>query len=140
VCATAVLAGCGTTPTDSGADLSRPIAKDESRIIIERDTSLLYLAAGAKVKINGQEAATLGRGGSVVRDVKSGRTVLEVSTPTAFGQFVVRFDAEPRKTYRFEVSPNRSALLIGSAFGVAGDVVNASISDASGYFQLEMME
>lgn len=132
------LSACGTTSAVSQMDLSRPIAKDEARIVIERDSSLLYFAAGSTVKVNGQKIATLGRGGSVAHDVKAGHVVLEASTPTAPGQFIVRFDAKPRQTYEFEVSPKSDALVLGSAFGLAGDAVNASISDTSGYFQLEM--
>lgn len=75
-----------------------------------------------------------------MHDVKAGSNVLKVSTPTAFGQFVVRFDAKPQEVYNFTVSPKSDALLLGSAFGMAGDAVNATISDTSGYFQLELAQ
>ena len=90
------------------------------------------------VKSNGVEIASLGRGGSVVRDVPKGANTLQVSTPTAFGQFVVRFDAKAQETYNFKVSPKGDALFLGSAFGMAGDAINAKISDTSGYFGLEL--
>lgn len=134
------LSACGTTSTLTNADLSKPIQKDHARIIVERNSSMLYLAAGAEIKANGAKIATLGRGGSVMRDLKSGLIVLEVSTPTAPGQFVVRFHANPKQTYRFLVSPKTDALLLGSAFGVAGDAIRASISDTSGYFQIDLKD
>ncbi len=135
---TVLLNACGTTGTITPAQMQRPIAKDEARITVTRDTSLLYLAAAAKINANGQTIADLGRGGSVVHDVKAGTNFLQVSTPTALGQFVVRFDAKPQEIYNFRVLPNSGALLTGSAWGMLGDAVNAHISDKSGYFELEL--
>ena len=140
ISSTALLSACGTTGTINPSAISAPIAKNEARITVTRDNSLLYLAATAKVTANGQQIASLGRGGSVVHDVKTGPNVLKVSTPMSFGQFVIRFDAKPQQVYNFTVSPKSDALLLGSAFGMAGDAVNAQISDTSGYFQLELAQ
>lgn len=132
------LAACGTTQSISQAQINAPVPANHSRIVVQRNTSMLYFAAAATVKANGSEIASLGRGGGVTHDIRSGPLVLEISTPTAPGQFVVRLDAKPKQTYQFLVSPKSDALLLGSAFGIIGDAVNASISDTSGYFQLEM--
>jgi len=136
---TALLSACGTTTKIDLAKLSAPIAKDEARIVVTRDTSLLYIAAQVDVRSNGSKIASLGRGGSVVHDVPEGDNSLQVSVPSAFGQFVVRFDAEEGKTYKFLTSPKGDALFLGTAFGALGDAVNATISDTSGYFRLELM-
>lgn len=138
--AMALLTACGTTTAVTQNQLAQPIAKGQSRIIVERDKSLLYMGASATIKVNGQKTTNLGRGGSVSKDVQAGATTLEASAPFSFGQFVVRFDAKSQETYKFIVSPNKSQLFLGSAFGIAGDAVNAKINDASGYFTLELEE
>ena len=133
---TIFLTACGTTGPVNLSKLSEPIPAEKARIIVERDNSLLYMAAAVDVRSNGTKIASLGRGGSVVHDVIKGQNTLSVSTPTAFGQFVVNFDAKAGETYNFKVTPRGGALLSGSAGGMVGDAINASISEQSGYFQI----
>ena len=133
---TVLLAACGTTGPVNLSKLNEPIPAGKSRIIVERDNSLLYLAAAVDVRSNGVKIASLGRGGSIVHDIPKGKNVLSVSTPTAYGQFVVSFNAKAGETYNFETSPRGSALVTGSAWGMAGDAINASVSEQSGYFQI----
>lgn len=133
-----ILTGCGTTNTLKPEDLQMPIRKGEARLIIERDNSLLYLAAAADVSVNGAKVASLGRGGSVVRDVPARQTVISITTASALGNFTLLLDPAAGKTYRFVVSPSSDQLLLGSAFGMAGDAFRASVSENSGYFQIEL--
>lgn len=135
-----MLAACGTTGPVNLDQATQPIPANKARIVITRDSSLLYLAAGVDVRANGAKIAMLGRGGSVAHIIPKGQNTLSVSTPTAFGQFVVTFKAEPGKTYNFEVSPLGGALLTGSAWGMAGDAIHASISEQSGYFQIDLKD
>ena len=134
--ATIMLTACGTTGPVNLSQLNEPIPADKARVIVERDNSLLYLAAAVDVRSNGAKIASLGRGGSVVHDISKGQNTLSVSTPTAFGQFVISFDARAGETYNFQVTPRGSALVSGSAWGMAGDAINASVSEQSGYFQI----
>lgn len=136
---TLLLSACGSTKALDFGQVSAPLAKGQARIVVSRDESLLFVGAGAPVEINGQKVETLGRGGSVVKDVAAGKTNITVRVTSAPGQFVVLFDAKAGKTYRFMVIPKTDALLLGSAFGIVGDAVHAQISDTSGYFQIEMM-
>lgn len=133
-----LLTGCGTTKTVSPTQLAEPLGKGKARLIIERDNSLLYLAAAADVSVNGAKAASLGRGGSVMRDVPAHPSVVSVTTAGAFGNFTLLLDPAAGKTYRLIVSPNGDQLLLGSAFGIVGDAVRASISENTGYFQIEL--
>jgi ABC-type Fe3+-hydroxamate transport system substrate-binding protein len=133
-----LLSACGTTGPVNLSALNEPIPADKARIVVTRNSSLLYLAAAADVRSNGAKIASLGRGGSIVRDVPKGQNTLSVSTPTAFGQFTVNFNAKAGQTYNFEVSPRSGALITGSAWGMAGDAINASISEQSGYFQIDL--
>ncbi len=134
------LSACGTTGAVNLSKLSEPIPAGKARIIVTRDNSLLYLAAAVDVRSNGGKIANLGRGGSVVHDISKGQNTLSVSTPTAFGQFVVNFNAKAGQTYNFEVSPRGGALVSGSAWGMMGDAINASVSEQSGYFQIDLKD
>lgn len=80
------------------------------------------------------------RGGSVVHNIQDGRNVVSVTTPMAFGNFSTSFEAKAGETYSFEVSPRSEALMVGSAFGMMGDAVNASINENTGYFQIVLKE
>lgn len=135
--AVVLLTACGTTGPVNLSKLNEPIPADKARIVVERDSSLLYLAAAVDVRSSGAKIASLGRGGSVVHYISKGQNALAVSTPTAFGQFVVSFYAKAGETYHFEVTPRGSALIAGSAWGMAGDAINASVSEQSGYFKIE---
>lgn len=134
--ATVLLTACGTTGPLDLTKVNEPLAADKARLVITRNTSLLYMAGAATVRANGLQVASLGRGGSVIHDVPAGQNTLSVSTPTAFGQFVATFNAKAGETYNFEVSPRGSALISGSAFGMLGDAANASVSEQSGYFKI----
>ncbi|MBG78244.1 MAG: hypothetical protein CL570_04355 [Alphaproteobacteria bacterium] len=134
--ATVLLTACGTTDAVNYGKLNEPIPSDKARIIVERDNSLLYLAAAVDVRSNGTKIASLGRGGSVVHNISKGQNTLSVSTPTAFGQFVVSFDAKAGETYNFQVTPRGSNIMGGYGMGMLGDAINASVSEQSGYFQI----
>lgn len=131
------LTACGTTGPVNLSKLDEPIAANQARIIVSRDNSLLYLAGIADVRSNGVKIAGLGRGGSIAHDIPKGQSTLSVSTPTAPGQFTVTFKAEPKKTYRFEVSPRSGNIMGAYGFGMLGDAINANVSEQSGYFQIQ---
>lgn len=73
-----------------------------------------------------------------MRDVPAHPSVVSVTTAGAFGNFTLLLDPAAGKTYRLIVSPNGDQLLLGSAFGIVGDAVRASISENTGYFQIEL--
>jgi len=134
------LSACGTTgPVDISA-LNEPVPVNKARIIVTRNNSLLYLAGAADVRANGAKIASLGRGGSIVHDIPKGENTLSVSTPTAPGQFVVTFKAEPKKIYTFEISPRSENLMGGYGLGLLGDAIHANVSEQSGYFQIDLKD
>lgn len=134
---TVLLSACGTTGPVNLSKLSEPVPANKARLLVERDNSLLYLAAAVTVQSNGTKIASLGRGGSIIHDIPKGDNTLSVSTPTAFGQFAVKFNAITGETYHFQVSPRGGALVTGSAWGNLGDAINARVSEQSGYFKIE---
>ena len=135
--ATVLLTACGTTGPVNLSKLNEPIPAGKARITVERDNSLLYLAAAVDVRSNGTKIASLGRGGSVVHDIPKGKNVLSVSTPTATGQYVLNFDAKAGELYEFVISPRGSNIMGGYGMGMLGDAINASVSEQSGYFQID---
>ena len=135
--ATVLLTACGTTGPLNLSQLNEPIPADKARIVVERDNSLLYLAAAVDVRSNGTKIASLGRGGSVVHDIPKGNNVLSVGTLGSFSRFTVNFDAKVGEIYEFVASPRGGALVTASMWGMAGDAINASVSEQSGYFKIE---
>jgi hypothetical protein len=95
---------------------------------------MLYLAASAVVEVNGEKIGSLGRGGAAMIDVRSGPTIIRVDTPTAPGEFVMRFNADAKRTYNFIVSPDAGALAPSSAFGLIG-----AMAYGDGFFKLALI-
>jgi hypothetical protein len=97
------------------------------------------MAASADVSVNGIEIERLGRGGSVIHDVKSGDLNVTLRTIGSSTKYSSSFTVEPRKTYIFDVTPRTEAYWPGvnytAFFGIFGDAINASMNENSGYFQ-----
>lgn len=134
-----LLSACGTTKPLSLHDTESPIGKGQARIIISRNTSLLYLAAAADVSANGGKIASLGPGGAVVHDLSAGAVYLEVGTFGSFGRYGLRLETVPGKTYKFMVSPRDGNFPLVVGFGMVGDAVNSSGNSQSGYFQIKQV-
>lgn len=127
-----LLSGCGTTGVTNPELLNKPVLNNNARVIVQRDNSLMYMGAKADVLLNGTEIASLGRGGTVVKDIAIGHSYLSVKAPMTYGNYTTSFKAEGGQTYSFEISPNKAkSLLPGMAFGIAGEAVSNT-----GYFQI----
>ncbi len=127
-----LLSACGTQGTINGELANQKIPAKHSRIVITRDTSLLYMGGAAEVSVDGQKIASLGRGASVLRDVPAGLRRLSVHAPMTVGNYSAAFDLAAGKTYEFEVSPNNEkSPALGMAFGLIGDAI-----DNTGYFKI----
>lgn len=136
-----LLSACGSTKRLDMESLSREkIPAGHARIIVERNTSLLYFGAAAAVDVNGSRIASLAPGGQEVMTVPAGNATVSVSTPMAFGKFSVKVKVKAGEEYNFIISPRGSALIVGSTFGMLGDAVTASVSENSGYFQIAPKE
>lgn len=127
------LTACGTTTKLTMSDRHSPIPAGKSRLIFERNNSLMYAGASADVKVDGETVGKLGMGGEAMALVKAGQHTLNVSTPGGFGTFTKKINAQAGRTYTYEVSPNPSA---GKLLG--GAIYDALTSDTNGgYFKLE---
>jgi hypothetical protein len=135
----ALVSACGTTGVQNKDLLSLPIAKKQARIMVERDTSLLYMGAAARVEVNGSDIASLGRGGSVVYEIPTGRNMISTTAFGTFGNYSLSFEASQGKLYSFVISP-RGEAMSHSMFGLLGEAVSAEINENSGYFKIELKE
>lgn len=140
IAATMMLSACGTTAELTQADLAAPVPPGQARIIISRDKSFMYGGGAATVSVNGDEVASLGTGGGASIAITPGKIRLSVKTPMTVGKFTIVFDAKAGKTYKFMVSPRTGEYWTGGFFGVIGDAVNASVSEQSGYFQIDKVQ
>lgn len=128
----ALLSACGTQGTINAELATQKIPAKQSRIIVTRDTSLLYMGGAAEVSVDGALIASLARGASVLKDVPAGLRRLSVHAPMTVGAYTSTFDLAAGKTYEFEVSPNNEkSPAMGMAFGLLGDAI-----DNTGYFKI----
>lgn len=133
-----LLIGCGSTnqrgeiQTSAAPQLS---SKEGATLVFNRDDSLLYLALGARIFIDGQQVAKLSRGGAFTTVVGEGKRGLVVDTWSIPGKFSIDLNAEKGKKYQFRISPRSDSVIAGVAFGLIGNVV-----EDGGAFQLQMME
>ncbi len=127
-----LLSACGTTGTINSELANQKIPAKQSRIIVTRDNSLLYMGGAAEVSVDGAQIASLARGASVLKDVPAGLRRLSVHAPMTVGNYSATFDLAAGKTYEFTVSPNNEkSPAMGMAFGLLGDAI-----DNTGYFKI----
>ena len=132
----ALLSGCGTTGTINKELINQPIPAEHSRIIVQRDNSLLYFGGAANVSVDDVKIASLARGASVLKDIPAGRHHISVHAPTTVGSYGVGWEAVAGKTYHFDVSPNdEKSPAMGMALGVIGDAI-----DNTGYFKIHLKQ
>lgn len=125
------VAGCVTQGTQPGASAITSAPAGKSQIIINRSTDMLYVAAAARVDINGMRAASLWRGETFNTIVEPGQLTISTDAWSAPGRTAIRFNVEPNKSYAVEIAPNAGAMWSGAAFGLVGQAI-----EGNGPFQL----
>ncbi len=133
-----LLGGCAGS---SGVDYTSrqdavPLAPGKARITVVRNGSLMYLAVDARLDINGERMAALGRGEGYTGNFRPGKTVLTTEAWSAPGRFTISVETKPNHDYVFEISPRGDGAATGMLFGVAGMAAEASVSEQSGPFQI----
>lgn len=131
-----LLSACGSTGALNSDLLSQPLPRRQSRISIVRSTDLLYVGGSATITLDGRPLADLGRGGSLVQNIETGRHRLDVSTPTAPGNFAITFTSVEGKLYEFEISPRSENYVVSAVFGLVGSVVDAQVNENTGPFKI----
>ena len=136
IVAAVLLAGCASSNLTTGS--SGGHIPGSSRIAVHRDTSFMYMAVDARLDLNGERVASLGRGDGYLGDVKPGKTVLTTDAWSSPGRYSITFDARPDTDYLFEISPRSDSMAIGMLGGIVGLAAEASVSDNSGSFQIDL--
>ena len=127
------LAGCASTDAVETAALAKaPIATGKARVIITRVSTLQYAAAPATITLNGQKVAA-------VVDVPAGANVLAASAWSYPGEYNVKLNAEPGKTYALEVSPRSDSLGPSILLGPIGGMIDSAANENAGAFEIRMV-
>ena len=128
------LAGCaGTQGQMPLTAASVPAGK--SQLVVTRSTDMMYIAAAARIDINGMRAANLWRGDTFNTVVDPGQVTVGTDAWSAPGRSAIRFNVEPGKAYVIEVAPNAGSMWSGAALGLAGQAL-----EGNGPFQLVVKE
>lgn len=135
-----LLTACGSSGVLNMNLMGQPIPKDQARLMITRSNDLLYLAAGANVRINGHLEGALARGGTLIQDVPAGRTMLSVNATMDPGNYTINFEAKAGETYAMEVSPRSEGFAGSATWGILGDAIHANLKDNTGYFKVVLKD
>jgi hypothetical protein len=132
------IVGCGSTNQQGGRssiEVSQTSSSEAAELVFTRDDSLLYLALGARVFVDGRQIGKLSRGDTTSIFVEAGDRSVVVDTWSIPGEFSINLNVEKGRTYQFTVSPRSDSFIAGVAFGLIGNVV-----EDGGGFQLQLVE
>jgi hypothetical protein len=119
---------------------TRPVPPNKARLTITRTEEVLAMAVPATIEINGKKAADLGNGASTIIDIAPGANVISVSHWSWPGTFSVKLAAKPGQRYAVEVSTRSASLLPGVMLGPVGGIIDASVNENAGAFQLRFVD
>ncbi len=130
----------GAVPFGAFADEGAAIPPGKVRLTITRSSAFLYLALSARVDVNGQRIANLGRGDTFSDVFDAGKLVITTDHWSSPGKFTVAINAEPGAEYKLELSPREASFLPGALFGIVGLAVDAAVENNSGLFKLVIQD
>lgn len=134
-----LVSGCGTT-TDENASLAQAkLQGSKARIKIYRTQEVGASAVGARVKVDGRQIASLGVGGSTLLDVPADSHKIIVDGWNYPNAYTITLQAKAGTLYALEISP-RSEAVVAGMFGIVGMMVEASVNENGGSFQVRVAE
>lgn len=113
---------CGCAANGPAFDTSYISPSKDSKIVVYRGESYYLSARKPDVLINGM-ACELPQRAFISKEIPSGKVELSISMWDLPGTTRYSFSAEKGKTYFIKTEPNKQNLLAGSAFGLAGMVI-----------------
>lgn len=131
----ALLLLCAVAFGASASDESA-VPPGKARLAIARTSAFLYLTLSARVDVNGQRIADLGRGETYSGVFDAGRLSITTDHWSSPGKFTVALNAESGAEYKLELSPREDSFLPGALFGIVGLAVDAAVENNSGLFKL----
>ncbi|MDC7787251.1 DUF2846 domain-containing protein [Rhodoplanes sp. TEM] len=134
LCALVLLAACATT----GALEPQTKALDtrQSRLYFVRESSFLYSGGAPNVLVDGQEVGRLGNGSSFFVDRPPGPHQVVLETPLNPGRYAATVTTKPGGVYYLKIGPRGDHLAIGIIAGLAGQIIDAAVSENSGPYTL----
>ncbi len=133
-----IASGCTTTYPEINAVESDTPPDGTAKLVFTRDNAKLYLALGAKIKVDGEKIGKLSRRDTVSKIIVPGKVQVDVYTATAFGRYGVTINATAGTVYYFKVSPRKDSFIPVALVGYAGNLIDTTVNEQSGLFQLEL--
>ena len=98
----------------------------------------MYGGVDARIEVNGKLITKLSRGSSFYYDLPAGRTNISVYGFMDPGSFSLDLNLIESKIYEFKVSPRSRSFFPMAAFGLLGQMADASLNEQSGLFQISI--
>jgi hypothetical protein len=133
-------AGCASQPAPA---IVSTIAPGQAKISITRSNDGPYIGPASVIHVaaNGTQVVDLAPGQSYTGGVPGGPVTLTASETFDIGQYTLRFDARPGKTYKFLLSRRGVHMMAGVFGGLAGMLVETALSgEQSGDYQITPVE
>lgn len=135
-----LLSACGDTGAQNASLAHQPLQAQKARVKITRIESVIASGAAARVRMDGQEIASIGTGGSTMLDVAGGSHKIVVDDPFHPNVFAMTFDAKPGMHYTLEIAPRGAAIWATAGFGLAGMLAESAINENGGVFQVRVAD
>lgn len=102
--------------------LPSKVSPSSTRLTIERNDEIVFMALGARVRVNGQEHGLLYRNDKIQIDVQPGQSFISVDSPSSHGAFEISAQLKSGLEYYLEISPNS----FGYSLGIIGAIAESA--------------
>ncbi|HEX4409911.1 MAG TPA: hypothetical protein VH206_14155 [Xanthobacteraceae bacterium] len=127
-----------TTPKPTAPQSTAPAtAAGPARLSITRVDGSSLFGSTVHIAVNDVKVADLAEGQTYKGGLRTGPVSVTVSGTADIGQYIVRFNAVPGRTYAFQVSKRTQHTVAGIVGGLAGLLVETAVSgEHAGSYQL----
>jgi len=137
LCVSLMLAACATAPLESQAKVQDP---RQARVYFLRESTFLYSAGAAYLKVNGQEVGNVATGSYFFVDRPPGTYNVTLDSPLVPGRFAANLTVQPGSVYYLKISPRTEHFFLGATVGIIGQVIEASVVENSGAYSLTALD
>lgn len=131
------LSGCAAKhPNVVQSSMSVTVPQGHGKLVITRNSDMLFMGVPVRIDVNGQRAVELWRGETYAAPISPGRVTLLADAWSTPGKFQTHFNIESNKEYIFEVSPRSEHFSTLAFFGVIGAAIDAAVDENTGPFSL----
>jgi hypothetical protein len=131
-------AGCASQPAPA---IVSAVAPGQAKIVLTRSDEGSSLSPTVHIAVNGTQVVDLAPGQSYTGGVPRGPITLTASEAWDIGQYTLRFDAAPGKTYKFLLSRRGEHMVAGILGGLSGMILETALSgEQSGDYKITPAE